>query len=160
MNTISFGKMTQSAAETAYYQLQGAKMAAKFNQSNENQQKLKDATDAFIRAQYDPDYLFDINPDYIIDDENSKDGQIKLLDENAFLMYKTGKNDDKYAYLGKYKFLTDAYKIADNINFIKQNKEHFVGADKKLACRICNADKSVSFQDAQIQARKILELDA
>lgn len=161
MSGVSFGKMTPQTQQFAQLQLEGMRMITKSFPMEEACTKLANEEDAFVRAINDPDYLFDINPNLELVDESLNGGQLEYADKNSFIMFKTGKGNDKYSYLGKFGLLQDGYKLADKINrIIKLPNRQILGADKRIAALICNADKSRNFKDAIVEGQKILNLEA
>ncbi len=160
MYNVSFGKITPQAERNAMLHLQGMQLAANLFRAKSDYEALEEGKATFERAKNDPDYLFDINPDQF--DYIDKNGQPRFNDENSFTIYKTGKGNDKYCYLGKCKFLSDGYKLADEISGLmahyKNRKEYSAGAEKVFAVRMLNADRSMGRNAAIEAGKKLLDL--
>lgn len=156
MYNVSFGKFTPAAEQKAKSFIQGMEIAARIpgicRESEIN--TMKKEMDAFYRAAEDPDFLFDVNPKNVLDEENSKNGKLKFFDENLYLVYKIAKGDDKYSYLGKCKLLQEGLENAYSIrDFVKRCK-------CMLADKIFQSDESLSYEAAQKEAQKIFTLEA
>ena len=152
MSNVSFGKMTPQAFETTKCRLIGMAMGAKLPGKGQEQAitYFNEEIDSFNKAIDDPHYLFDINPDFVNDMGKSKDGH---TDNKAYLMYKVGKGNDKYAYLGKFDSLNDGYRHSNSINDI-------IGICKRIiADKIWHADESQKTEDAKKETDKLLALE-
>ncbi len=165
MYNISFGKITPKAEQVAEHQIQGMQVAFDcFGGTEQGLKILKEEKDSFERAKNDPDYLFDINPNHILNEKKLKEGHLEFNDKPSFVMFKIGKGLDKYAYLGKFELLQNGYKQADRIDIIrdryKKDKKIWMGAEKSIAFQIQNFDKSLDFQSAKAEGLKILDLKA
>ena len=119
MNSISFGRMTPQAWENAKLQMQGMEMATRRFGTPDAYEKLDKEMNAFLRAAKDKDYLFDVNPDNVLDEEAYKKGKLQYVDDRPFVMYKIAEGNNRYAYLGKFGLLQECYELADKITMDK-----------------------------------------
>ena len=160
MYNVSFGKITPQAEHTAKMQLLGMQAVAKTFKTEHEYNLLNTALESLERAKNDPDYLFDINQNQkaII----TEDGHLGFNDNNTFTMYKIGKGNDRYCYMGKCEFLQDGIKLADTINKLlkqyKKEKDCCGGFEKVIAVKLLNADKSMDYDTAMEAGRKLVDL--
>ena len=160
MYNVSFGKMTPRAESAANIHIEAWQTVVDKFKTRPESDRLKAEKKAFESAKNNPDYLFDINPIQIYRiDEN---GQPKFNDSDSFTLYRIGKGNDKYCYLGKFSDLQQGVKLADDINsFLKHYKNHksfWLAPEKVLSVKLRNFDKSLDLKSALEKGRKLLDL--